>query len=215
LEGFLVVQLRSIGAALSISVVSLICGVAPAVQAIAATFSDAGTFNTSQWSETILGGGDVVDTRMATGGNPGELIQLQTIPMGGSIVIGVYLNSDATWDPSTLGEIATIDMGLDVRLIASMFNHPDGQAYGIAVGQDGEIYRSGFPVTGQDLTWSSRSILGVSAAGFTGLNADGYSNLALVSISPRPVRPSRLVSWLPTVAVQRSAAQRPVMTIGA
>lgn len=145
-----------------------------AVSAGAATFSDAGAFSTSTWSETIHGNGSVVDTRLTFGGNPGENLSLQTIPNGGTIVIGFYLNGAAAWDPSTQGAIATVDMDLDVTMFASAFGHPDGQAYGIALVQNGNIFQSGYKTIGYPLsTWESRSIPGISGPGFIRVNPDG------------------------------------------
>lgn len=145
--------------------------------ASAVTFSDSGTFATPQWSETLLGHGDVVDTREATGGNPDAYLRLETIPNGGTIIHGAYLNSAATWDPSTQGAIATIDMFIDVILLNRQHTgFFDGQAYGIALQQNGQIFRSGYPVTGVQTIWDSRSILGQTAASFSLVNPDGTSN---------------------------------------
>lgn len=178
------IPFRRIGLALFTGYIAMSVGVV-AEPARAATFSDTGEFNAIAWSETVLGGGDVVDTRFEVGGSPGHFLQLETIPMGGAIVIGVYLNSDATWDPSTQGAIESIDMLLDVSLIASVSGHRDGQAFGVALEQDGVIYRSPFPVTGLEPSWTQRSILSVVADGFSAVNADGSTNQsAAVDFSP-------------------------------
>ncbi len=145
----------------------------------AVTFTDSGGFTTSVWTESLFGNGDVVDTRESSGGNPSEFIKLKTIPNGGSIVIGVYLSDDATFDPSTQGAIDAIGMGLDVILFENVAvpGFTDGQAYGIALRQNNEFFRSGFPVTGlQFSNWDSRTISAVDESGFVRVNPDGTSS---------------------------------------
>lgn len=143
-----------------------IAGAAFSAPAAAITFSDPGTFALATWTETIEGGGDVVDTRMATGGNPGAFLQLQTIPSGGTIVIGSYINSAASWNPSTQGAIASVDLGIDVTLFSGVPGFSDGQGFGIALQQGGQIFGNGFAVTGSQNTFNARTILGVGPTGF-------------------------------------------------
>ena len=120
-------------------------------------FSDPGTFSTSIWSKTIRGGGDVVDTREMSGGNPGDWLQLQTVPNGDNgadIVIGVFLDSDATWNPSTQGAIDSATMYIDKKAIAAF---GDGQAIRIALLQNGQIFDDPFAVTSTPSDWTNAS----------------------------------------------------------
>jgi len=149
-----------------IGLVTFIAGLAIIPQAGAMTFSDPGTFTDPPWSETIQGGGDVVDTRESVGGNPGDFLRLQTIPSGGTIVIGSYINSAATWNPSTQGAIDTVDLGIDVTLFSGVPGFSDGQGFGIALQQGGQIFGNGFAVTGLQNTFNARTILGAGQANF-------------------------------------------------
>jgi hypothetical protein len=151
-----------------------------AVQSAAAmTFSDPGTFNLGTWTETITGDGDVIDTRNAVGGNPNDFLSLETIPSGGVIIQGVYINSAASWDPSTQGAISSIDMAIDVTLLDSKFGHADGQAYGIVILQDGMFFKTGFGLTGTANTFSSRQINGAMQADFIEHLLSGASGAAM------------------------------------
>jgi hypothetical protein len=148
-------------------------------QAIAVTFSDPGTFATPQWSESIFGGGDVVDTRENTGGNPDDFLRIQTIPSGGTIVIGGYLNSAATYDPSTQGAIASIDLGIDVALFVGVTGFTDGQGFGTILEQNGQVFGNGFAVTGLNNSFNSRTILGSAESNFGLISANGNTNFGI------------------------------------
>ena len=125
----------------SIAAVASVIAAFAATSASATVFTDPGTFSTATWSKTILGGGDVVDTRETSGGNAGDWLQLQTIPNGDNgadIVVGVFLDSAATWNPSTQGAIDYMTMYIDKKLIATQIAHSQGQAIRIALLQGGK-----------------------------------------------------------------------------
>jgi hypothetical protein len=130
-------------------------------------FPTPGPFDTSIWGETVLGSGNVIDTRETSGGNPDAFLELQTIPNGGVIAQGAYINSAATWVPGTQGAISSISMSVDMILFQQVPGYTDGQAYGIALEQDGTIFRSGYSITGlQYSEFDPRTILDVAASGF-------------------------------------------------
>lgn len=151
--GILKTHTGRLGLATAIVVTALTLGSA----ASATMFTDPGTFTEPPWSETILGGGDVVDTRMNSGGNPGDWLQVQTVPSGANganVVWGAYINSLATWDPSTQGAIDSLSMMIDVKAINAF---GQGQGIVLALTQDGNIYGTGSAITGIPSDWTTIS----------------------------------------------------------
>lgn len=126
--------------------------------ASATMFTDPGTFSEPPWSESILGGGDVVDTRMNSGGNPGDWLQVQTIPNDPgdltNIVFAAYINSAATWDPSSQGAIDSLSLMIDVIAVNAF---GQGQGITIALRQDDKIYATGTATTGIPDEWTTIS----------------------------------------------------------
>jgi len=168
---------------LETAVAAFVTGAAFIQPADAVTFTDAGTFSAATWSNTIFGGGTVGLTRETTGGNPGAFLRVQTIPSGGSIVIGAFINSAATWDPSTQGAIADIDLDVDLKLFSGVPGFPGlfgGQGFGIVLRQGGQVFGNGFAATGDPVpNFVSRTITGAGQTNFGLISSSGNTDVAI------------------------------------
>jgi len=109
------------------------------------TFSD-DTFNNADWQMSVLfqfgNGGNVTGTQVVSGGNPGSYRRASNIVnsasgVGRSAVLGFHQWLGANYDPSTQGAIDRIDGTLDYRNISGF---GDGQAYSLALLQNGKVY---------------------------------------------------------------------------
>lgn len=135
-------------------------------------FTDPGTF--TNWSEATFGG-NVDKTPMATDGNPGDWLELLTVPTGADgldFVVGAFINPDATWNPSTQGAINNLSMTIDAKSAKYdngqiVTNQGDGQSLRVAVLQNGIFYEAVGPLTYSPADWTNFGKINVSGSSFT------------------------------------------------
>ncbi|MEW4487019.1 hypothetical protein AB1L42_03005 [Thalassoglobus sp. JC818] len=142
------------------------------------TFSD-GTFEDANWTATTIastGGTSFNVGQTASGGNPGTFRQIQNTYGGtqptGSIFTG-HLRSAAIYDPSTQGEIQSLDFAFD--LIGFDFGASNAVAYTALLFQDGFYYSSNsYPLIQAPANqWNSFTLPNLVASGFSRIGGAG------------------------------------------
>ena len=138
-------------------------------------FSDQ-VFNDVDWSLTVQdldNGGTVVASQQSSGGNPGEYRQIvnslfpTSTPGESSGVWGFHIKTSAVYNPSTDGEISSLDYFEDSIMFPPVFG--DGQASGAALMQNGNFYYSIPLLTTSQSGWTSQSLLSLTALNFFNL----------------------------------------------
>ncbi len=144
------------------------------VSAGTVVFSDQ-VFNDGDWSLTIQNidnGGTVDASQQSVGGNPNEYRRilhslLPTSTNGESSgFLGFHLKNGAVYNPSTDGEISSLDYFEDSIMFQGF---GDGQASGAALSQDGNFYYSSPRVLSNQGGWTSQSLLSLTALNFFNL----------------------------------------------
>lgn len=140
----------------------------------------------SGWTTAVFGSGSYSSSasQMTTGGNPDKYFRITNYTGVSSQVYGFYMNTNATYNPSVLGAIGSIDYYEDQRYFSGDGNH---QAAGVALFQDGTYYfttRGGYT---NSSTWGP--LLSGIPAPFTpidttGLTANDFRTLASASDHP-------------------------------
>jgi sugar lactone lactonase YvrE len=148
--------------------------VAPDPTAIGPVAFFDGTFNASDWESSIVshvGAGTVTAWQEASGGDPGQFMDVQLHLPPGSSPRNIWTferRIGATYDPRTQGAIATIDYSEEAIQLYSYplpTGHSDGQATGAAIRQDGVVYYGGYALV-PETTWTTKSFTGLVASDF-------------------------------------------------
>jgi hypothetical protein len=156
------------------SFAALIFLVSESPQAAPVMFSD-GTFNDADWNDTAVmfgGGGTATTSQTSTGGNPGSFREIDiTVVANLEARVDIFsINSNAIYDPSASGAIASIDYSED-SILLDTFNTLGGagQAAAPALLQNGILYSLTL-TTGAfgtpDRTWTSHQLVSLTVSDF-------------------------------------------------
>ena len=144
-----------------LSICLALCTIAAPIYSI--SFSD-GIFTDSDWTLENMPTGASAQSgaQVASGGNPGEFRQVNTI--SNSFTYMANLRTAFTYDPSVSGAISFIDWGIDTKNISAFGL---GMGYGLAIKQGGNYYGGPHNITGStNFNWNSLSQTGLSASSF-------------------------------------------------
>ncbi|MBZ0267514.1 T9SS type A sorting domain-containing protein [bacterium] len=136
-----------------------------------------GELHTADWWDTTAAysGSGASSANLATGGNPDEhrSVTMSLAGFGGAMYIG--LKPGASIALSATGGVDSLTMRNDYRCPAGDGCFGDGQAWGIAVRQDGQIYISGSgPFLGVQADWVTSEELAVTEFDLCALDLPGY-----------------------------------------
>jgi hypothetical protein len=138
---------------------------APAAMRPPIVFSD-GDFSVLEWTftEVQAGNGGDATADVVGGGNPGAMVQIETTVNDNCSAIYAFLfKSTATYSPAVEGSIESLDYDEDARLL---FGSGSGQATGLAIRQDGNLYVMAGAITGTDPAWHPIPVVGLESTDF-------------------------------------------------
>lgn len=142
-----------------------------------------GEFDPPNWTvfiQTDVNGGTVVATQAVGGGNPGAFREIQNTVNGGngSAIYGFHMNSAASYDPSALGEVSTLDYTEDSILFVG---GGDGQATSPAIFQDGSYFfvQWNLFLYAKQAVWTPQSLTDLTSSDFRALlNASSHPDFS-------------------------------------
>lgn len=148
--------------------------IVPAVEAIAEVVFSDDTFSDSDWYLDVYEhgyGGTVVAVQVASGGNNGNYRRVdQTVyeapPGDTSWVCGYHGNPGFVFDPQTQDSFVQIDFSIDYKNLDDCPIWGDGQAFGLAIKQDGNVYVK-YYVSGTVTQWTHYSVFGLVETDFS------------------------------------------------
>ena len=137
-----------------------------------------GTFADADWSVITFntGNGGVVEAAQSADGYPTPSrrvhvkVNASPSPSESSVVNGVSLFGGKVYDPQAQGGFATLDYFEDAMLVQGF---GDGQATGVAVRQNGNVYVR-YVGTTPDFAWTPKQNLGIPASGFVRIVDGGF-----------------------------------------
>lgn len=149
---------------------ALLAGITPAHAAVITLSSP----DLAGFSPTLVAtGGTVTPTAASSGGNPGAYLTVTQQVNAGTppspTQVSATWNSGQTYSPASQGAITNLDFLLDVRMF---FGFGEGQAASLALFQGGSVYVSS-NVLANTTDWTTRQLLGLTAASFTRLSGAG------------------------------------------
>lgn len=120
-----------------------------------------GSFDVAEWFTLALPGlsGSATSTTESVGGNSGAYrqISLTLDPFESALEASLWEN--ANFSPAALGEIVSVSMSYDITRISSSMSSATQVAKGVAIVQDGVLYRSFLGVsTASPPTWESAAV---------------------------------------------------------
>lgn len=143
------------------------------------TFFD-GTFADADWSVQAFLDGTVSSLQVGAGGNPGEFRQTEhaNLDTGQSILVA-HLHAPAVYDPAADGEIAAIDLALDVKFLGGSTGTLQ-VGYRLLAEQGGSLFVGGASAVAMGpgdgapaASWESFAVPGLVATDFTLLDGSG------------------------------------------
>ena len=155
--------------------------VVPAAHAAPDVIRDS-TFADGDWSVVTFtfGDGGLVEAAQSTDGYPPpsrrvrEVVNASPSPTEFSAIWGIHLFGGKVYDPQVQGPFASVDYFEDARLVQGF---GDGQATGVAVRQNGNVY-VGQAGTTPAFAWTPKERIGIAASSFVRIMNGGFDGSA-------------------------------------